>query len=60
MNRELDFASHDQYPGGYYAIMPHENNYDMVNNENVLFNNIDVSLVENTKVEENAVFDDMI
>lgn len=32
LNRELDFASHDQYPGGYFARMPHENNYDMAAN----------------------------
>ena len=32
LNRQLDFACHDQYPGGYYAIMPHENNYDMAAN----------------------------
>ncbi len=32
LNRALDFASHDQYPGGFYAIMPHENTYDMAAN----------------------------
>lgn len=24
LSRELDFASHDQYPGGFYGKMPHE------------------------------------
>ncbi|MBE5883687.1 MAG: beta-galactosidase [Lachnospiraceae bacterium] len=32
LNKELDFASHDQYPGGFYAVMPHEYNHDMAAN----------------------------
>lgn len=32
LNKNLDFASHDQYPGGFYAIMPHEHNHDMAAN----------------------------
>lgn len=32
LSKSLDFASHDQYPGGFYAIMPHEHNYYMAAN----------------------------
>ena len=36
LNKNLDFASHDQYPGGFYAIMPHEHNHDMSANLDVV------------------------
>lgn len=32
LNKNLDFASHDQYPGGFYARTPHEYDHDMAAN----------------------------
>lgn len=32
LSRELDFASHDQYPGGFFAKMPHEDEAVMAAN----------------------------
>lgn len=36
LNENLDFASHDQYPGGFYARSPHEHNHDMAANLDVV------------------------